>query len=247
MADDTYGLDAVITDKTGATTTVRSLLDLAFWFDLEPGQTEEHDKLRLHLLSAHRNLVATLLTDDEALQQHHDEHHDEHHGPGGIRNHDPASTEWDETRCHNLFVDAQLERQAAGDYDDEDDSSGAAFSAHVERLREPGQARTKPWKTAPKTYEEATRYTISVLPPDDPWRRHFQIHVSQVRMDADEWTVGHLGEWAHDDGTWSPAVGERPTFPLEVALELARRLAPSVETNDRTALDVLNLPREGRR
>ncbi len=242
-----FTLDDQVVATDGATTTVGGLVDLAFWFNLEPGQTETHDALRLHLLSAHCNLAAPLITDQEALQQH----HDEHHGPGGIRNHDPASVDWDMTKCQNLFVDAQQERQAVGDYDwdEDDDAAGAAFSAHVERINNPGQARTKPWTKAPKTYEEVTRYAVSILPPDDPWRRHNEIHVERYRRTGDEWVVQYGAALADRAGTWhhvDPA-GQH-IFPLDEALSLARRLAPDVSiTGEHTALDVLNMPREGRR
>jgi hypothetical protein len=253
VADDTYRLDDVITDKTGAATTVGGLLAAAFWFDLQPGQTEECDALRLHLLSAHCKLAAPLLTDDEAL----DQHRDEHYGPGGIRSHDLKSTDWDLTKCQNLFVDAQQEREAVRDWDswdgkEEDDSAGAAFSAHVERINNPGQARVRPWTRAPRTYETRTRYTISILPPDDPWRRHHEIHVTDGacgRVDG-HWYLEHSGYWADADGNWEPmssSASSTHTFPRNAALDLARRLAPTLDVGGRTSLDVLNMPKEGRR
>ncbi len=104
---------------------------------------------------------------------------------------------------------------------------------------------------APKIYEEPSRYTISVLPPDDPWRRHYVIDVVRHSFICDNWSVQHLGFWADRDGVWEPMSGGDTVpdhiFPLSEALALARRLAPTVETNERTALAVLNLPREGRR
>lgn len=42
------------------------------------------DVLKFHLKMAHHNEAALDLTNDEAVEQH----HDEHHGPGGLRNHD---------------------------------------------------------------------------------------------------------------------------------------------------------------
>lgn len=251
MADDSYDLDDVVKTADGASVTVGQLADAAFWFDLNPGQTEAHDALRLHLLSAHCNLAAPLITDEEAI----DQHHHEHYGPGGIRNHDAVSTDWDMTKCQNLFVDAQKEREAVRDWgnwdgEDEDESAGTAFSAHIERINNPGQARVRPWTRAPRIYEEPTRYTISVLPPDDPWRRHHQIHVSRHRIDADEWTVEHMGYLADAAGNWDPVPADNRLFPFNEAMALARRLAPTVTVaadGRRTALDVLNMPKDGRR
>lgn len=101
----------------------------------------------------------------------------------------------------------------------------------------------------PVIYEEVSRYTVSVLPPDDPWRRHYVIDVE--RRGDGKWSVLHSGYWANAAGEWAvPYSGEHVPgylFELDEALALARRLAPTVETNERTALDVLDLPREGRR
>lgn len=245
-ADDrTFSTENVISDAGGNTTTVGHLMALVFWFDLEAGQTEAHDALRLHLLSAHGNLAATTLTDAEAL----DQHTDEHRGPGTIRNHDPESTGWNFDRALQVLTevdDGFLTEEQAGDY-------GQTFSAHVERVRVPGSARQKPGgPVEPTIFEETSRYTISVLPPDDPRRRHYQVHVvnNTPGQDCARWYVEHTGFWADANGAWEPISGDgypTHTFTRDDALTLARRLAPTVESNDRTALDVLAMPREGRR
>lgn len=86
--------------------------------DLEPGQTEQHDPLRLHLLAEHRNHAALGLTDAETLAGH--EH--EHQGPGTIRDHDPASTTWSFTKAMDMVVD-----------EDDDSESVRLWNAHCQR------------------------------------------------------------------------------------------------------------------
>ncbi len=111
-------------------------------------------------------------------------------------------------------------------------------------------ATYRPDQVVTKIYEAPTRYTISILPADHPHRYHHQIHVVQHVITGDKWTVEHMGHWADRDGNWEPGLygGADRFFPLDEALAIARRLAPTVSANgERTALDVLNLPREGRR
>jgi hypothetical protein len=213
-------------------------------FDLEPGQTEAHDALRLHLLSEHGDLGALGATDDDAR----DRHAAEHHGPASIRNHDRVSIDWDPEKI--AWRIREVEQDDGFLTPDQLDTLRRLRTAHIERLREPGRARTKLWTVAPRIYEESTRYTISVLPPDDPWRRHYLLHVQQ-RPDG-KWIVLHESYWANAAGEWSvPSSGDhvpQHLFELDDALTLARKLAPTVEGGGgRTALDVLNLPKEGRR
>lgn len=237
--DHTHGPDDVVRDATGATTTVRSLTDLAFWHFLEPGQTETHDALRMHLMTEHKNHAATGLTDAEALEQH--DH--EHHGPGGIRNHDPASTNWSQDAGLGMLLDA------AGDFSDSDEDDGAAggraqlFNAHLRRLSDPGHAGMKRRTTAPAIFQDVTRYTVSIFPHEHPSRRYYQINVTMI---GPTWVIEHLNEWySSRTGHWlvnSSTNFAECTYPSEeMALELARELAPVVQAgNGRTALEALN-------
>lgn len=231
----TVGEDAVVTATDGAATTDVDLVRLAFWFDREPGQTEKLDPLRLHMLDQHNLLNACVLSDDEVAAVHEYEHR-------GIDSHDESGRDWDYVRAATMLAE---------DQDEGKEEDTAAFNAHVYRGSNPGQSHMKPRTTAPKIYEEITKYTISILPPDDPWRRHYLLNIER-RPGDNKWTILHGGYWANADGEWSvPCSGEhvpQHLFELDDALALARRIAPHVEGGGgRPALDVLNLPKEGRR
>lgn len=214
-------------------------INLAFIDEPGEGQTEQHDELRLHLLSAHCNLAALGHTDAEAIAEH--EH--EHRGPCTIRNHDQDATFWD----HNKIL-AMLIEQDRSDFLVEGDKNelGRQVAAHRDRVSRHFLAA----KPVP-IHERVSRYTISILPADNPRRRHYQINVTEDPPAGDRWYVEHLGYWADHDGNWEPISGAGAAthkFPRDKALNLARRLAPTIEGgNGKTALDVLNMPKEGRR
>lgn len=97
-------------------------------------------------------------------------------------------------------------------------------------------------------YEKSTRFTVSILPEDDQWRRHYEINVTRRAPGA--WIVEHSGYWANAAGEWVPISSDTAdgrTMTRSDALELAHRLAPTLEVNNRTAADVYDLPAEGRR
>lgn len=213
-------------------------------YDLEPGQTEGRDALRLHLYDVHHNLDAVRLTDEEAI----DQHRLDHYGPSSVRHHDPDTVDFSD------FTVRRDLRRLALLRDGTFDASTFALNAHLHRRRHPGQASTKPWIDAPNMYEEVSRYTVSILPPDHPQRRLHQIHVvnnAAGRPAGPHWSVEHGGfradrggHWAviHNDGT------DGYRFTEDEARDLAHRLAPTVRGDgERTALDVLNTPSDRRR
>lgn len=87
----------------------------------------------------------------------------------------------------------------------------------------------------PEVLVSITRYTVSVLPPDDINRRYFTLHVELTRHG---WIVtdGHLGY--DEDGTGTPGPGSGHAFAdYDDALALARRLAPGLTINGHTATE----------
>lgn len=197
----------------------------------EPGQTPGFDPVRLHLLSAHRKRIALSLTDEQATGDH--EH--EHRNPGPTGDHYPTVLYFDDDRMFELMVGVE----EAGD-----EQTLRLWNSHQVRAREAAAADEQNLRV----YEGVTRYTLSVLPEDDPWRRHYEIHVT--RRSGGEWIVEHGGYWANAAGEWVPISSDTAdgrTMTRSDALELAHRLAPTIEVNNRTATDVFDLPMEGRR
>lgn len=195
----------------------------------DPGQTGIYDPFRLHLLSAHRNLAALGLTDTEATENH----EDEHRGTYTSRDHHPLV----------LHTDVEMMIGIVGEEQDPD----------LQRLWRGHQARSARSAAvadaAPHVFERATRFTVSVLPEADPWRRHYEIQVH--RRPSGEWIVVRDDmEWADTSGNWamiSSDTAEGRLFTFGDAMALARRLAPGLQGNRHTALEVLHLPVEGRR
>lgn len=100
----------------------------------------------------------------------------------------------------------------------------------------------------PEPTVRVTRYEVCALPEGHELRRHFIIHVEPR---GDRWAVvqpfqpapclGSDGEW-----DWEPQLSSRTDewiathrFDLETALELAKREAPKLTVNGRTAADFL--------
>lgn len=107
-----------------------------------------------------------------------------------------------------------------------------------------------------------TRYEVSCLPADHPWRRHFTITV-EYRSDG-QWVSSEGGAFLAADGTWSWGYSWRDgsqgpktdaehrevqegyeawkathRFDLDTALALARKHAPLMKVNGRTVADAL--------
>lgn len=87
-----------------------------------------------------------------------------------------------------------------------------------------------------------TKYSVSVLPQRHPDRRHFEITVEYRGNDL--WAVCYYGECANAAGEWDyeSVPSERADewlkthrFFLGEAMVLAKKLAPRVEVNGRTA------------
>lgn len=92
---------------------------------------------------------------------------------------------------------------------------------------------TKP--AQPQVLVAVTRYTVSVLPPDDINHRYFALY---VELTPRGWIVtdGHSGYDAdgighHGEARW------HPFNDYEDALAVARRLAPGLTVNGHTATD----------
>lgn len=206
------------------------------WWDLTEGQTEQFDDLRMHLMSAHSNLAALHLTDDEAS----DHHAHEHRGPGTIRNHDPASTTWSEAKLLLMILDQEPDHFLV---DEDKRRLSEAFHAHQHRHQTRQQIPEQPG-----IYQHVSRITVSVLPSNDPWYRHYRVHV--VEQTDGSWSVEHGESFATATGEWLPNVGGIPRehlFTCDDALMLARKLAPDVHGGGGyTARQVLALPVHGR-
>jgi hypothetical protein len=97
----------------------------------------------------------------------------------------------------------------------------------------------------PVAFVQATRYEVSIFPADARPRRHFTITI-EWRGD-NRWAVldGHYclgsdGQWEYEplpsnrDDAWTAS----HRFDLETAQELARKAAPFLIVNGRTALDI---------
>lgn len=97
----------------------------------------------------------------------------------------------------------------------------------------------------PTPVVQATRYEVSLFPEDAEPRRHFTITIEW--RGENRWAVldgpmclGSDGEWEYEplpsnrDDAWIAT----HRFDLETAQELAKRAAPHLIVNGRTALDV---------
>ncbi len=90
----------------------------------------------------------------------------------------------------------------------------------------------------------ATRYTVSIIPSEDPSARHFTITV-EWRAPTQQgapwtWAVCHDGSSLTTDGHWEPELpGPRSArqryADLDEALRLAKKWAPRIGTIDYTA------------
>jgi hypothetical protein len=104
MTDATSGPDDQITDtETGKVLgTVGGMVSsLAHrWADPEPGQTAEHDELRLHLLAEHDHHTALRLTDAEALTDHTARHAD-----GAMVGHPVKRRTWNEDKIVVMTIE----------------------------------------------------------------------------------------------------------------------------------------------
>lgn len=90
----------------------------------------------------------------------------------------------------------------------------------------------------------ATRYTVSIIPPQDPSARHFMITVERRAPIQDggpwTWAVCHAGCSLTTDGHWdpehlSPHSATQRHADLDEALRLAKNWAPRVGTITYTA------------
>ncbi|MFI8535398.1 hypothetical protein ACIGMX_34775 [Streptomyces aquilus] len=99
--------------------------------------------------------------------------------------------------------------------------------------------------TTPAPRVEATRYEVSLFPQDHDARRHFTITIEW--RGPDSWAVldgpyclGRDGEWEYEplpssrDDEWRAA----HRFDLATAQELAKKAAPYLVVNGRTALEI---------
>lgn len=99
--------------------------------------------------------------------------------------------------------------------------------------------------TAPEVVVQATRYEVSVLPLGDINRRYFTLY---VELRGDQWAITNgFGECMEGDGLWShdSAPSEdaekwraRNRFGFDTALALAKKYAPQIAVNGRTAADM---------
>lgn len=96
----------------------------------------------------------------------------------------------------------------------------------------------------PEVLVEPTRYEVSVLPHDDINRSSFTINVEARGHGT--WAVARHNQCLNASGQWDwePSPSNREDdwlathrFDLDDALALARKLAPTVTVNGRTALD----------
>ncbi|MFF8482369.1 hypothetical protein [Streptomyces antibioticus] len=97
----------------------------------------------------------------------------------------------------------------------------------------------------PEPNAQATRYEVSLLPPGDINHHLFTLHV-EWRGD-DRWAVIRHGWCLGSNGKWDyervPSEREDEwlswhRFDLDTALALAKRHAPNVTVNGRTAVEV---------
>lgn len=96
----------------------------------------------------------------------------------------------------------------------------------------------------PPADAHATEYVVSCLPREHRAHRHFSLRVQAL---GDRWAVTDGGEPLGLDGQpVSPMPSEtreewqaRSRFDLDTALDLARRVAPTLVVNGRTVADVL--------
>lgn len=95
-------------------------------------------------------------------------------------------------------------------------------------------------------YVEATRYTVSMWPPDSESIDRHVWDLSVEQRAPGRWAVYHLRRCLAADGTWSvePIPSERTDewkvrhrFDLGTALRLAREAAPHVVVNGLTAAE----------
>lgn len=88
----------------------------------------------------------------------------------------------------------------------------------------------------PEVIVSITRYTVSVLPADDINHKDFALY---VELKPGGWVV-HDGHVAYaSDGTWQPGQGLAHRFAdYDDALAVARRKAPGMTVNGRTAAEV---------
>ncbi len=99
--------------------------------------------------------------------------------------------------------------------------------------------------TTPEPHVQATRYEVSLFEQEHDARRHFTITIEW--RGPDSWAVldgpyclGCDGAWEYEpqpsnrDDAWIAS----HRFDLETAKELARKAAPFLIVNGRTALDV---------
>lgn len=92
-------------------------------------------------------------------------------------------------------------------------------------------------ENTPEVLVDITRYEVSVLPADDINRRHHVLYVDRTRRGT--WIVND-GHGGYDiDGDWAPGLAVAHEFAdYDDALDLARRLAPNLAANGRTAAEV---------
>lgn len=85
---------------------------------------------------------------------------------------------------------------------------------------------------------QPARYEVCALPPDFKAWRLFVLNV-EYRGDG-RWAVCHHGmAYSGDDKAQLTGAGPTPTFTLDEALELAKRLAPTIRVNRFTVADAL--------
>lgn len=98
------------------------------------------------------------------------------------------------------------------------------------------EIRTALGHTDPPVLVEATQYTVSVLPRDDV---NFNAHALYVQRKRGGWGITDGAGWVEGpNGHWTLDFYEALVFDdLAEALALARKLAPTVSVNGRTALD----------
>jgi hypothetical protein len=83
---------------------------------------------------------------------------------------------------------------------------------------------------------EPSAYRVSLLPAADPEVWHWTLEVQAASQTEDLWRIEHVGMFLTSAEDWGYP-GEAGKWPLEKALELARKHAPNVWVNRVSAAD----------
>lgn len=196
---------------------------------LRAGQTDAGDQLRLHLFTEHYEPDALIRTDDEAIVLHDDRHHGPDAARLAVHADTPDSRHWDFDQGLSLITG-----RGHGFLDDDGMADlEALWTAHLARAAWSGAG-------AARAYRHVTRHTVTIMPEGFPHRGHWELSVEQAG--AGYWVVKHMSEIVNPAGEWTHLIGGIPDdyrLDEKEAVDLAERIAPTLEVGGTTAMSKL--------